>query len=88
MTDDSGWQYNNEEEAEMAQLHALHINENAIAEVRKNLEAKARFGSLLECEDCGEEIAELRRKAIKGVRKCIGCQEVAEHNSKIQRAPL
>lgn len=29
------------------------------------------------CEDCGEEIAKERQK-IKGVRRCIICQEIKE----------
>ena len=33
--------YNNEEEAEMGQLHAIHNNMNAIANVRRALEAQA-----------------------------------------------
>lgn len=31
--------------------------------------------SLQRCEDCDEPIPEKRRKAIKGVRRCIACQE-------------
>ena len=30
--------------------------------------------SLLECEDCGAEIPEGRRKALRGVRLCVECQ--------------
>lgn len=31
------------------------------------------------CQDCGEEI-EKDRRAIKGVKRCIYCQEIVEKN--------
>ncbi|MEJ2479987.1 MAG: DksA/TraR family C4-type zinc finger protein [Acidihalobacter sp.] len=34
--------------------------------------------SLTHCEECGEEIPPARRKALKGVRLCVACQE--EHD--------
>ncbi|XKM14111.1 DksA/TraR family C4-type zinc finger protein [Orbaceae bacterium ac157xtp] len=30
--------------------------------------------SALFCDECGDKIPELRRKALKGVRYCIACQ--------------
>lgn len=30
------------------------------------------------CEDCGVKIPEARRKAIAGVRLCVGCQEALD----------
>ncbi|MBN1240867.1 MAG: DksA/TraR family C4-type zinc finger protein [Gammaproteobacteria bacterium] len=30
--------------------------------------------SLRRCEECGEEIPEARRRALPGVRRCLGCQ--------------
>lgn len=39
--------------------------------------ARSRMGggpSLEECEDCGEPIPEARRRAVPGVRRCVGCQ--------------
>ncbi len=38
--------------------------------------------SLLYCEECGEEIPEARRHAIRGVRLCIDCQEEADRQNK------
>lgn len=35
------------------------------------------------CEDCGAAIPEARRRAVRGVRFCIGCQEVREHHQHI-----
>lgn len=38
--------------------------------------------SLLNCEECGQEIPEARREAVAGVRLCISCQlELDEHNA-------
>ena len=38
--------------------------------------------SLLQCEDCGAEIPEGRRKALPGVRHCVGCQsELDRHDT-------
>lgn len=73
--DFESYQHTNIEENEMGQLHALHLNENAIAAVRKNI----RTGpSLEECEDCGEPIPEARRLAISGCTTCVDCQELRE----------
>ena len=70
--------YNNEEEAEMGQLHAIHNNMNAIANVRRELEKQASQPSLTHCEECGDEIPEKRRTLIRGVRLCVFCQEQHE----------
>ena len=72
--------YNNEEEAEMGQLHAIHNNMNAIANVRRQLELQAAQPSLEECEECGDEIPEARRLAIPGVRLCVFCKEKHERH--------
>lgn len=72
------WQYNNEEEAEMGQLHAIHNNLNAVAGVRRKLEEQAAKPSAEECEECGDEIPEARRKAVPGVQLCVFCQEKHE----------
>ena len=87
MSDIDKFEYNNEEEAEMAQIHSLHINMNAVAEVRKQLEAQRSQPSLAECEECGEDIPEARRAAIPGVRLCIYCQERAERFKANYRQP-
>ena len=31
-----------------------------------------------ECEDCGEEIPERRRRALPGVRTCVACQSLRD----------
>lgn len=78
MTTKDEWQYNNEEEAEMGQLQAIHLNMNAVADVQRRLQEQALQPSLTECEDCGEDIPEPRRQAIKGCTRCVWCQELAE----------
>jgi phage/conjugal plasmid C-4 type zinc finger TraR family protein len=45
--------------------------EDAIQRVRSQLPAGE---SLRHCEECGEEIPQARREAIKGVRLCVACQ--------------
>ena len=72
------WQYNNEEEAEMGQLHAIHNNLNAVAGVRRKLLEQAARPSAEECEECGDEIPEARRLAVPGVQFCVFCQEKHE----------
>jgi RNA polymerase-binding transcription factor DksA len=72
------FQYNNEEEAEMAQLHAIHIHMNAVKDVQRALEAQAAQESLEECIDCGEEIPQQRRLTIQGVERCVYCQAAWE----------
>ena len=70
--------YNNEEEAEMGQLHAIHHNMNAIAKVRRQLAQQASQPSLTHCEECGEEIPEKRQELVPGCRLCVYCQQLAE----------
>lgn len=43
-------------------------------------EVRISTPSLHFCEDCGADIPEARRRAVRGVRLCIGCQEVHEHH--------
>lgn len=45
---------------------------DAIAKARSEL---PKGESLEYCEECGEPIPEARRKAVKGVRLCIRCQQ-------------
>ena len=75
---DNEFVYNNEEEAEMGQLHAIHLSMNAVGKVQQEMEKQRSQPSLCHCEECGEEIPEDRRKANKGVKTCIFCQELKE----------
>lgn len=78
MNDVDDYEYNNEEEAEMAQLHSIHLHMNAVAEVRKKLAKRAETPSLEECAECGDAIPEARRLAVPGVTMCVHCQERSE----------
>ena len=75
MNIDDDFHYDNEEEAEMGQIHALHLNMNAIAAVRRKMPTGP---SLENCEECGEEIPEARRLAVQGCKMCIYCQTLSE----------
>jgi phage/conjugal plasmid C-4 type zinc finger TraR family protein len=86
MNNKDDFEYNNEEEAEMAQLHSIHLHMNAVADVRRKLEKQAEQPSLEECEDCGEDIPQARREAIKGVTRCITCQELLDKRKKLYGA--
>jgi len=78
MTNRDDWQYNNEEESEMGQLHAIHNNMNHIADVQKKLAKQAERVSAEFCKECGDEIPEARRKAVPGIQYCVYCQELLE----------
>ena len=66
--------YDNEEEAEMGQLHAIHIGLNAVASVQQKLAKQAEQPSAEECQECGDEIPEARQKLVPGVQLCVICQ--------------
>ena len=80
--DKDDYQYNNEEEAEMAQLHSIHLHMNAISDVQRKLREQAAQPSLEECEECGEAIPRERQLAIPGVKYCVFCQEIHERHSR------
>ena len=75
--DDSHFLANLAEE-EFGQLHAIHLSENAVGAVQAVLNEQAKWPSLSHCEECGDGIPKERQLAIKGCRKCIFCQELAE----------
>lgn len=49
--------------------------EDAVRRARSEL---PRGESLSHCAECGEEIPQARRDAVRGVRLCVGCQ--SEHD--------
>ena len=79
MNDKDEYQYNNEEEAEMAQLHSIHIHMNAVADVQRRIHEQSLKASLSHCEECGDEIPLQRREAVPGVELCVFCQERSEY---------
>lgn len=54
--------------------------------VRRAREALGDGASLVECEDCDNEIPLARREALKGVRRCVACQEIVDANEKTTSA--
>lgn len=80
MSDKDDFEYSNEAEEEMAQLHSLHIHMNAIGDVQRKLAKQAETPSAEVCEECGDDIPEERRKAIPGVQYCVYCQEYLERH--------
>lgn len=59
---------------EQTQDHIDQMTNLQILAIRNNICGE----SLTECEECGGTIPEKRRKTIRGVRTCVGCQEVRE----------
>lgn len=82
MIDNDQFEYNNEEEAEVAQIRSLQLHMGALSKVQEKLAEQRKFESLKECAECGEEIPEARRTAIKGCMLCIHCQELEERHQK------
>ena len=76
------FEYNNEEEAEVAQIRSLQLHMTALNKVQEKLAEQRKFESLEECAECGEEIPEARRKAIPGCMLCIHCQQIEERHQK------
>jgi phage/conjugal plasmid C-4 type zinc finger TraR family protein len=70
------------EEQEQAQVNALIQNANAVAAVQAALAKQRSQPSLSECEDCGEDIPEQRRLAMRGITRCIYCQGLYERKQK------
>ena len=71
-------EYNNEEEAEVAQILDITRNLAAVAAVQEALALQRLQPSLEECEDCGEDIPRERQIASKGCTRCIHCQGLYE----------
>ncbi len=87
MSDLDHIEYNNEEEAEIAQINNLQMNAIAVDGVRKQLEEQRKRPSNTECDECGEDIPKARQEAIPGVQFCIYCQERFERIKANYRQP-
>lgn len=75
-----GFVYNNEEESEMGQLHAIHYNMNAVADVLRKMKKESKT----HCEECGDPIPLARQKAV-GCSTCVDCQEQLEHSNRMYK---
>lgn len=80
--EDNSYESGVTEEQEQAQVNALIQNQNAVAKVQAALAKQRSQPSLEECEDCGEEIPELRRTLMLGCTRCIHCQGLFERKQK------
>lgn len=69
-------QHSNIAEEEMGQLHAIHLNLNAIAAVQRRLPSGP---GCKDCVDCGVKIPVQRREAMPGCIRCTCCQTAYEH---------
>lgn len=78
MNDKDVFEYNNEEEAEMAQIQSIITNQSAVDKVRAAMAKQAERESAEFCEECGDEIPLQRRKLIPGVQLCVYCKERSE----------
>lgn len=82
MRDIEEFEYNNEEEAEMAQIHSLHLNMNAVADVQRQLQRQRSQETQTECQQCGEDIPPERQRAVPGVQYCVDCQQLQERRAR------
>ena len=62
------------------------IDANVAEAVQRARRELAGGQSAKDCEACGEKIPEARRNAVRGVRRCIACQEVYDA-SKVTFSP-
>ena len=75
MKDYDSIQGENLEEADMAQLLSVTLNDDAVARVRSQIPTGP---SQSHCNECGEEIPKERQLAVKGCTMCIECQKFNE----------
>lgn len=84
---DPEFEYNNEEEAEVAQINSLIMNMNAERALRDQLAKQRSQPSAEFCEECGEDIPKARQEAIPGVQFCVYCQTKMERFKANYRQP-
>ncbi|EAA9319095.1 TraR/DksA C4-type zinc finger protein [Salmonella enterica] len=64
-----------------AQEETQRMVDSQVERIRSSLILPAI--SSAECEYCGNEIPEARRRAVPGVRLCVDCQTVAEFRQRV-----
>ena len=72
------FEYNNEEEAEIAQVLNLQLNQHALHKFQDMMNEKRSQPSLSHCEECGEPIPEERQAIVAGCTTCVDCQQINE----------
>jgi len=86
MNDKEVFEYNNEEEAEIAQIQALFTNQNAVDNVRKQLAKQAELPSEEFCLECGEDIPQARRASARCAALYLLSDQVGEIQSQLSTA--
>lgn len=72
------FEYNNEEEAEMAQIQSIVTNQSAVDRVREAMAKQAERPSETNCIECGEDIPPERQRLVPGVQLCVYCKDRSE----------
>ena len=62
------------------------IDATVESEVARARSRRTSGESLRNCEECGEEIPEARRRAVPGVRRCVPCQAEVD-KLHVERSP-
>ena len=66
---------------DMAQARVEELLARNIASVvNRPVSVSASF-----CEDCDAPIPEQRRRAVRGVTRCVSCQDMAERYAKVSK---
>lgn len=68
--------------ADRADQQFENFRDDAINDIRRKQAEQALNDSLTHCEDCDVEIPLARRTAIRGVTRCVRCQEQLERKTK------
>lgn len=70
------------DEIDRANDHAVLVLESQIAAARTTAAGVSAF----ECEECGKQIPESRRRAVIGCTMCVDCQAINELKNKHYRS--
>lgn len=66
------------DDMDFVQDECARNTQQAIMATRRKVLAAAGSSSATRCEECGEPIPELRRRAMPGCSMCVECQRSAE----------
>lgn len=67
---------------EQSQVYQERFNQLAL---QRQLDSMPKGESATECENCGDDIPEDRRKAYPGCKRCISCQQQHERDQRNRR---
>lgn len=66
------------DDCDLGKMHADFYQKQALA---RELNKRPSGDSLTECEECGEDIPEARKKAVPGCVRCVKCEAEFERKS-------